>query len=249
MIDWSPLKSELAIWRGESRTLPLWWRDDDAVKDTPAFQRLLTLAQDLTLPVHVAVIPKFAQKSLADALAATDWAIPIVHGWAHENHAPEGQKKAEFGHPRVGAEAETRAALSDLRSLFGAALLPIFVPPWNRIDPGMVAQLSGQGYAALSTYTPRAARMAAQGLVQINTHIDPIHWRGGGGLADPETQILALVATLKDRRAGHTDATEPLGFLTHHLVHDDAIWDFTRACLGTLLEGGAVACDLRRGLP
>lgn len=248
-INWAPLKSELAVWRDEARNLPLWWRDDDAVKDTPAFQKLLALAQDLTLPAHVAVIPKPAQQSLVDAFATTPWAIPIVHGWAHESHTSAGQKKAEFGHPREVAESETVAALSHLRGLFGDTLLPMFVPPWNRIDPSVIAHLPDQGYVALSTYTPRAKRFAAPGLVQINTHMDPVHWRGGGGLVSPETQITALVQLLIDRREGLTDAAEPLGFLTHHLVHDVAIWEFTRACLSTLLDGGAVATGLRANLP
>tara|TARA_R110002094_G_scaffold39314_10_gene51870 strand:+ start:870 stop:1631 length:762 start_codon:yes stop_codon:yes gene_type:complete len=243
-IDWSPLKTELAIWRSEARALPLWWRDDDAVADTPALQRLLALARDLALPVHVAVIPKPAQQSLVDACAATQWAIPVVHGWAHENHAAEGQKKAEFGYPREGAERETAAAVAHLRALFGDTLLPMFVPPWNRIDPDIIAQLPDQGYIALSTYTPRTTHLAAPGLVQINTHIDPIHWRGGGGLVAPETQIATLVQLLTSRRTGGTDNAEPLGFLTHHLVHDAAIWDFTCACLSMLLEYGARPINL-----
>ncbi len=245
MIDWSPLKAELAIWHREARPLPLWWRDDDAVEDTAAFQQLMALAGDITLPVHVAVIPKPAQPSLVRACAATGWAVPIVHGWAHKNHAAQDQKKAEFGFPRAGAEAESHAALAHLRGLFGEDLLAMFVPPWNRIDAGLVAKLPAQGYVALSTYTPRSARLAAPGLVQINTHMDPIHWRGGGGLVDPDMQIAALVQLLRDRRAGRSDAAEPLGFLTHHLVHDAAIWEFTRACLATLLDSGASACALR----
>ena len=248
-IDWSPLTSELAIWRSEARTLPLWWRDDDAVTDTPELQHLLALAQDLNLLVHLAVVPKTAHQSLVDACADRKWVVPMVHGWAHENNAPEGEKKSEFGHPRKGAIADATKALACLRDLFGHALLPIFVPPWNRIDPGIVAKLPALGYVGLSTYTPRNARLVVPELVQINTHLDPIHWRGGGGLIDPESQITTLVRLLVDRREGRADAAEPLGFLTHHLVHDPQIWAFTRACLSVLLDGGAVPCDLRRGLP
>lgn len=248
-IDWSPLTSELAIWRQEGRTLPLWWRDDDAIRDTGAFRQLISLAEDLALPVHVAVIPKHAEPSLVPLFDRTRWAIAMVHGWAHENHAPVGQKRAEFGQPRATAGSETAAGLARLQGMFGGNLLPVFVPPWNRIDPGIVASLPGQGYTALSSYTPRTARLAAPGLVQINTHMDPIHWRGGGGLMPPETQIAALVHLLADRRSGITDATEPLGFLTHHLVHDGPLWDFTRACLSELLSGGAQPRDLRIHLP
>jgi hypothetical protein len=130
-----------------------------------------------------------------------------------------------------------------MRDLFGAQLLEMFVPPWNRIDPSVVAGLAPQGYRMISTFTPRTAPQVA-GLMQVNTHIDPIFWRGGGGLVDAETLIQGIITLLQDRRNGTTDATEPLGFLTHHLVHDEAIWGFTQECLSVLLHGGATPCNL-----
>jgi hypothetical protein len=131
-----------------------------------------------------------------------------------------------------------------MEALLGARLVKMFVPPWNRISPALIPELVALGYTALSTYTPRKQRATAPGLVQINTHIDPIFWRGGGGLVAADELISGITETLKDRRAGRTDATEPLGFLTHHLVHDVDIWDFTERCLGTLLEGGATPVNL-----
>lgn len=250
-VDWSPLKAELAIWRGEARVLPIWWRDDDAVNDTPALAQLTGLAETLGLPVHLAVIPKFAQASLVE-VCRSPWAVAMVHGWAHQNHAPEGQKKAEFGWPREGAADEIQKGIGALQQMFGADLVPVFVPPWNRIDAGLIAALPDLGFAGLSTFTPRAARLATPGLVQINTHVDPIYWKGGGGLVPPEVQIAALVQNLQDRRFGRTDNAEPLGFLTHHLVHNHDIWAFAEACLGTLLDAGAVPCnlhDLKGNLP
>ena len=35
----------LTRWRDEGRTLPIWWRDDDAIAPTPALERLLALAE------------------------------------------------------------------------------------------------------------------------------------------------------------------------------------------------------------
>jgi hypothetical protein len=237
--DLIPLRAELATWRAEGRALPLWWRDDDAVSPSAALESMVALAERLALPVHLAVIPRDATRALATFCVNEPRIVPMVHGWAHRNHATEGRKKAEFGEPREGAEDQTAAALTRMRDLFGDRLLPVFVPPWNRIDPSVIAALPAQGYAGLSTYLPRTARWAAPGLVQINTHIDPIHWRAGGGLVPPGTQIAALVAHLRDRRAGRADAAEPLGILTHHLVQDTATWDFTAALAATLLEGGA----------
>lgn len=242
--DWSPLTTELSIWRAQHRRLPLWWRDDDATAPTEPLDQLMHLAEMLELPVHLAVIPQPATPALADVIRNSPQVTALVHGWAHVNHAPEGQKKAEFAGPRTDATAEAQAGLTRLRGLFGPDLFEMFVPPWNRVAPALTARLPDMGYRALSTYTPRQTREAAPGLTQINTHMDPIHWRGGGGLVDADTQITALVRHLQDRRAGRADTDEPLGFLTHHLVHDDAIWEFTHACLSTLLAGGATPVNL-----
>jgi hypothetical protein len=144
-----------------------------------------------------------------------------------------------------GRKRQSSATPAQMRSLFGDDLLPIFVPPWNRFDDGLLPVLAQAGYVGVSTYLPRVSRMAAPDLVQINTHIDPIYWRGTRGLVPPETLIATITKLLQDRRSGRTDPHEPLGFLTHHLVHDEDIWGFTHACLSRLLDGGAVPADMR----
>ena len=244
-VDWAPLRTELAHWRQAGIDLPIWWRDDDATEVTPALQELARLATELGLPVHLAVVPRDAEPSLTEVCTAHSALIPMVHGWAHENHAPFGQKKAEFNHFRPGQQREISDGLVRLEALFGPQLLKIFVPPWNRISDDIIIILQQVGYLGLSTFTPRSARYAAPGLIQINTHIDPINWRGGGGLRDTKAIVGELVTLLKERRSGATDREEPLGILTHHLVHDDAIWEFTKACITELLSGGARGCNLR----
>jgi hypothetical protein len=245
-VNWSPLTDELRIWRTGGLQLPLWWRDDDAIEATPALDRLTRLAEDLALPVHVAVIPKLAKADLAAFIAEHDATIALVHGWQHVSHAPVGEKNAEFGHPRPDALAEATAALKQMKLLFPDRLLEIFVPPWNRLDATLLPGLAQAGYLGVSTYLPRHSRLAAPGLVQINTHIDPIFWRGGRGLVPPDDIIAGLVSVLEDRRSGITDQTEPLGFLTHHLVHTEDIWQFSRALLSTLLDHGATPANLRQ---
>ena len=97
--------------------------------------------------------------------------------------------------------------------------------------------MPGLGYNALSTFTPRKTPLAAPGLAQINTHLDPIAWKTGGGLLPPKALVAQLVQHLTDRRLGQTDNFEPYGILTHHLVHDAAIWAFTNALLARLMAG------------
>jgi len=111
------------------------------------------------------------------------------------------------------------------------------VPPWNRIAPEVVAGLAKAGFDAVSTYNPRKTALAAPVVAQINTHIDPIFWRGHRGLVNPDILVSQVVTLLQDRRAGLTDSQEPLGYLTHHLVHDTDIWEFSRQFLLEICDG------------
>lgn len=243
--NWSPLDRELDHWAKAGLTLPLWWRDDDAIEPTKALDFLSALSAKHALPVHLAIIPAHATQALAEKMADTtadplpDTLIPVVHGWAHQNHAPQGEKKAEFG-PHRGTRAPLADAadgLTRLSALFGPRLRPMFVPPWNRIAPQVTDRLPGLGFTMLSTFTPRKSAQVAPGLVQINTHLDPIDWKTTRSLVDPNRLIDQIVTQLQDRRIGHTDASEPYGLLTHHLAHDAAIWDFTDALLSRLMAG------------
>ena len=237
--DWTPLDTELARWADAGLTLPLWWRDDDAVAHTSALDQLTALSDVCNIPVHLAVIPALADATLAAHVSANPQLIPIGHGWTHQNHAPAGQKKAEFGaHRPLGElQKEARRGLARLTELFGDNLRRVFVPPWNRVTPELLPVLPALGYTTLSTFTPRAAPLAAPGLAQINCHLDPIAWHAGRSLADPEGLIQQIAGQLADRRAGRADNAEPYGILTHHLVHDAAIWDFTHALLARLADG------------
>ncbi len=148
-------------------------------------------------------------------------------------------KRAEFGAGRELADVvqDLQGGMARLHELFGDRLKPMFVPPWNRIAPEYLATLTDAGFQTLSTFTPRKNRLAAPGLVQINTHLDPVAWHRGKTLIAPEILISELVQLLADRRRGRADNDEPLGLLTHHLVHDDEIWDFTRQILMALMAG------------
>ncbi|KIC12587.1 polysaccharide deacetylase [Leisingera sp. ANG-M1] len=237
--DWSELDRELAHWQEAGMTLPLWWRDDDAMSHSTELERLATLAAELDLPVHLAVIPQGVTPDLSRFVADHPLLIPVVHGWAHQNHAPAGEKKAEFGAHRPLEELldDAERAFSALKETFGASLRPMFVPPWNRISPEMLTWLAGAGYTAVSTFTPRKAAKPASGLLRVNTHLDPIDWKGSRSLLAPEQLIAQVARQMRDRRLGEADNTEPYGLLTHHLVHDEAIWAFTAALARRLLDG------------
>lgn len=241
MTDWTPLNEELALWRANGQKFPLWWRDDDATDVTPALERLHGLSDSLGLPVHLAVIPEPATDTLAEWIAQRRDMIPVVHGWSHTNNAPPDQKKAEFGDHRPLEEmmAEITRGRARLSALFPDRLANMFVPPWNRTCEGVIKALAGCGFAMISTFTPRQARLAAPGLVRVNTHLDPINWRNAGALVAPDGLVAQVADDLAARRLGQTDNAEPYGLLTHHLVHDEPIWEFVTALAGRLMDGPA----------
>jgi predicted glycosyltransferase len=239
-IDWSPLDRALD-WAGDQGCpIRFWWRDDDAVADTPQLDRLLGLAHCYDAGIGLAVIPDGIEASLAARLAQEPKAVALVHGRRHANHAPADDKKAEFGahRPLDLMAAEAGRALHAAREHLGSRVLPVFVPPWNRISPHLVPHLPRLGFRGLSTFQDRKAAHPVMGLVQINTHVDPIDWHGTRSLADPASIVAGLAGAIERRVAGHADRDEPIGFLTHHLVHDDVIWSLCERLIAHLAARG-----------
>lgn len=236
---WTALSDELDRWHGMGRVAGLWWRDDDAAAATPALDRLLSLAADHGVFPVLAVIPARADASLVPSLEKHLRVMVAQHGWAHASHAVPPAKKCELGDDRPAAVvlAELGQGRDRLAALFGARFRPVLVPPWNRIAGGVAAVLGGAGFTGLSTFAPRGP--ALPGLLQVNTHADPIGWRRGGGL-DAETALAAAVAHLAAKREGRADAGEPTGLLTHHLVQDDETWAFVRRFLTVTVAHPAV---------
>lgn len=226
------LDQELAQWRAAGRTADFWWRDDDAVAPMPALDQLLALGRRYQAPLTLAVIPAALDFALADRLAGEPVAV-VQHGWSHQNHVQPGAKKMELGPERPVAEVAADLAVGRARllSAFGSRFLPVLVPPWNRIAPSVVATLPRLGFSGLSTAKPRAARWAAPGLVQVNSHVDPILWHDGKRPMDDAAVAAAITDQLALRRHGGADPNEPIGLLTHHLVHGAAMWH----CLEQLL--------------
>ena len=239
-VDWSLLDRALDRAGDQGSPVRFWWRDDDAVADTPQLDRLLRLARRYDAGIGLAVIPKTIEPSLAARLTDEDKVFALVHGLSHDNHAPVGDKKAEFGahRPRDVMESEAGLALQVARERLGSKLLPVFVPPWNRISRDFVPSLPRLGFRGLSTFTDRKAAHPVPTLVQINTHVDPVDWHGTRSLAEPPLIVGNLASAIERRVAGHADRDEPIGFLTHHLVHDDVIWELCERLIAHLAARG-----------
>ena len=226
MGSWEALRREFDNWGEAGRKASLWWRDDDAAEDTPALRRLLSIAGTAEASVALAVVPARLSESLRSLLRHPDsaFAVPVQHGYAHENHAPAGEKKSEFpaGRDRAAVRDEIASGLARAKEL--PRFVPAFVPPWNRGLDTIRPVLRDLGFAGVSTFGPRETTGAKP--IQVNTHVDIVDWRGGRGFVGMEPALDRLIGHLRDRRAGRADADEPTGILSHHLVHDDGCWAF-----------------------
>ena len=212
---WAALDREVDAWRAAGREVTLWWRDDDAVEPSPALSRLLDVRPGG--PLGLAVIPAGAKASLAGVLP--DAVDVLVHGFAHANHAASGDRKSEYPAGRVAPE-ELREGRERLEALLGERVLPVFVPPWNRMGADAAGALPAAGYRVLSGYRGRPEGP----LPRLDTHVDLVDWRGGRRFAGADTVLGGLAAALAARRRARNCG--PTGVLSHHLVHDAAAWRF-----------------------
>ncbi|WSG98754.1 polysaccharide deacetylase family protein (plasmid) [Rhizobium johnstonii] len=228
-IAWDPLHRELDRWQAAGRVARFWLRDDDAVEPTQALETLMTLAGQSQVPLTLAVIPGLTGEALAARLVEDAAVAVAVHGWSHTNHAGPERKKQELGGDRPAdvVLGELGEGFRLLQRLHPARFLPVLVPPWNRIDAALIPALPGLGFAALSVYG-RAKRDGPVPL--LNTHVDIIDWHGTRGGRSEADLVAELVAELRHRFAG---SDEPVGVLTHHLVHDAAAWNFLSALFAT----------------
>lgn len=243
--SWPDLLGELDRWRTADRIASLWWRDDDAVEPTAALARLLDVARGV--PIGLAVVPGEVDAGLAEGLAAATSVAVLQHGWRHANHGGDG-KKSEYpaSRSRRVVAAELATARARLAGLFGGRALPLFVPPWNRFADAFLPLLPEAGIAALSSMARPIVSPLPAGIARLDVHLDLVAWRQGGGFIGVAAALGGLVGQLWARRTGLADPTVPTGILTHHLVTDDAGFEFL-AQLADVIRGHQAACwvDLR----
>ena len=212
-MTWSQLEDALA-----HRPAGFWWRDDDAGAPSRPLERLLALSKDRRIPLSLAVVPREADAGLFRLLHAG--VSVLQHGTDHRNRAAPGEKKTEYppAEPLESALARIADGLAILKDLGKDRVLPVLAPPWNRLRKDALAKLPAIGIRGLSTYGARVAAEPVPGLRQVNTHVDIVAWRDGKRfIGDSAALGLAMQFLSRD---------EPLGWLTHHAVHDAAAWEF-----------------------
>ena len=225
----SPFPRLTAALDAADHPMDFWWRDDDAVADTPALRRLLDLAAHAAAPLTLAVIPAGVEALAAYPPGGPRGVIVAQHGDAHAALGANGrQRELSDDTDPAWLDARLVAGAQRLDTVFGNRVQPVMVPPWNRADPGVLARLPALGFHAVSGLT---TDRPTGPLPAINVDIDVMDWalhtsRGPDAI---DAQAAAAVATrLADPGAG------PIGVMTHHLVHDDAVWADLTALIDTL---------------
>ncbi|CAN7156313.1 polysaccharide deacetylase family protein [Bosea sp. LjRoot237] len=238
---WSALFAELDSWAAAGKRLDLWLRDDDATVPSTQLDRLAALSERFAIPVLLASIPLLAQETLARHLETAPLLRPCQHGTWHRNHAPAGEKKSEFGLHRLLPEilAEITTGRQRLRDLVGSAFLPVFVPPWNRVDPVVAAELPSLGFTGLSCFRNFTLGPAG-GPRLVNTDLDLIDWHGGRIGRQPGDLLAEMVQLLASRRT-NPESSQSFGVLLHHHDHDNTVWGFLTNLLARLSGHAAVA--------
>jgi hypothetical protein len=217
-MNWSEFEDELARRRDAGRPVQFWWRDDDAGAVLPPLKQLIELSKKKQVPLALAVVPEAAESELFRLLH--DRVTVLQHGTDHRNRAAPGEKKTEYpaAEPVEAALARVSDGFGTLRTLAGKRFLPVLAPPWNRVRKDLLRNLPAIGIRGLSGYGARASVEPAPGLRQVNTHVDIVAWRAGKGFIG-EAEALS-------KAMQHLSGEEPVGWLTHHAVHDAQAWKF-----------------------
>ena len=203
-MNWSEFEAHCAKHRPR-----FWWRDDDAGAVTPQLKRLLSLSTDVALAL--AVIPEAAEPALFGLLH--DRVTVIQHGTDHRNRAAPGEKKTEYPASEPNEQALARIAQGQerLRALAGKRFFPVLAPPWNRLRKDLADELPSIGVRGVSGYRTTGAG---------HTQVDVVAWRRGKHFIGAEQAFEAALSS-----------AEPVGWLTHHAVHDEPTWQFLERLL------------------
>jgi len=189
----------------------------------------------------LAVVPAKLVGALVDYLQSGQAPfVPMCHGLAHTNHGTVA-RPGEFGPDRPWSELKSDAERA--REIFAkhfGPVPPFFVPPFGCIEDGLSRRLQDLGFMALSNGPGRIEAQLARAhrslalmpvcpwrpirRTHLDVHIDPINWRAKTAHSYQAIER-QLLGELRLRRKRYISPSTPIGLLTHHLVHDTAIWD------------------------
>ena len=118
-----------------------------------------------------------------------------------------------------------------MADMLGAAVDPIFTPPWNRCNQTTVDLLRSLPYMALSR-DHNATALQLSGLAEIPVRVDLSRWeRMDGGLLKLGQEIADTVAT-----------GAPIGIMLHHAAMSQDACNAVGSLLDLLRRHGQARC-------
>ncbi len=255
---WEDTQRELDCWAHQDLEATFWIRDDDAVGKSDRLTRLHELAEKYEITIGLAVIPAQLHGDLPEYLQHDGHRFhPMCHGWRHINHARAGRRPSEFGRERPISELVSDAQLA--RRAFGnhfRTVDAVFVPPFGRISRALLTALPEIGFTGVSNAAgwlerkllylsdwhvriPAIGSSRRCNVQTLDVQIDPIDWPDRTA-HDPLVISRALVRCLRARRHGLLPSSLPIGIVTHHLDHDESVWQVCDALLQLLRRHEAV---------
>ncbi|NJO23222.1 MAG: FAD-binding protein, partial [Sphingomonadales bacterium] len=125
------------------------------------------------------------------------WWLPVARVRARQlathdsHHLRANLPRLDHGQPRGQALHQRGGELQRVRRRLPARPGPALEP----IDPALHAHLRRGGYVGLSVYGKRVAAEIVPGVALVNTHVDPVDWRGTGGYLGDEVMLERLIGS------------------------------------------------------
>lgn len=220
----------------------LFFRADDIAIPSRRQDRLLSLFVRHETPLCAAIVPTWITADRWRRICAVvsdrhDLFAWHQHGFNHRNHQDEG-KKQEFG-PGLELAAKRRYVVRGrqrLAAILGEHFLPVFTPPWNRLDPDTLQILREEGFVAISRY--RGDRLLAPpDLPDLACNVD-LHTRREKSWGEGWPALLAEL--------DQALASGLAGLMLHHNRMNETSFGFLDQLLPMLRQSGIELCHYRR---
>ena len=155
--SWQDLDYEIKSNLDANLPVEFWWRNDDTAYHVNKLKPLAALAKNEGVAVGISTVPKLLTECAKTYILQITNANVLQHGYNHTNHATESERKEELGAHRNTNEVLTEllSGQDKLKLAFDKKLLPVLVPPWNKIETTIVNELPNLGYKGLSCFGSR----------------------------------------------------------------------------------------------
>ena len=232
---------ELSDQRSRARhQIPFWWRDDDADGCDACARQVARACRGGTICRLRSPSSRSERRQRSPSALASE---PNVVGAPARLAAskPRAERRKAGGAWRSSpARRGPRRARARLRPADASSsrtqFLPVLVPPWNRIARcrARAARQDGWPHRPVDVRA-RAAERPALGQRASR------YFRMAAGAPPAQARARLMPSSQRSWSGGSPAIREPIGIMTHHLVHEEASWAFLEDLFGLIAKHPAVA--------